>query len=632
MCYSRPVPRRILLSNAILAITLAFIVCYGLTATAQNYQNDINATSNWMASSAVTLSDGAVVDGANSTRINPYFANLGVTGFAKDSTYYNNIQNYMEWYWNHVSWPRQFNVVGCTVNPSNGALYGAINDFDVGSGGVETAVPDPDAQGNHHPDSTDAYAGTFLSMAYAYWQTGDANAQAYIKNITIGANGDRLDYVGEVVIATKQSQANNLTCARPDYNIQYLMDNSEAYRGLRDLQNLYTALGATTKAQFYQAHADQMQSGILTYLWNSSANDFYWYTTVSGGSGTVNWSTWYPDSVSQVFPIALGVIAPSDPKAQAIWSTFQSHWQSKWTTLTTGDAYPWVIVGYAAALMGDTADANTFIKNIETKYVNTNFTGGAWSVNEAGYFIRMCAYLNGGGTTGSLIPTPPSNATHLANLDDDPITTNSSGNGTTGNWGWCTTSDCSPTPPAQFSLTHTSTSQDGNALDAYDSGNAYWGALYYHKNGAQDSATHYEVQWTFMLNTSWSNVQATEFDFPASIAGLWFYFGSQCNSTDGKWDYWDPNSATHGWHATNVACPGFSANAWHTITWYGTRTNNAFTYSAIAIDGQQYAVNITLNAPSTTWGDDFIVQFQPDGRSSGAGYSMYVDEVNAWVW
>src|SRR5437660_1278822 len=171
MCCSHP-PRRIFLfSNVIMAITFVMVTLFGSTAAAQNYQNDINTTSNWMASSAVTLSDGAVVDGANSTRINPYFANLGVTGLSKDASYY--------------------------------------------------------------------------------------------------------------------------------FNIQYLMDNAEAYRGLRDLQNLYTALGATTKAQFYQTHADQMQSGILTHLWNSAANDFYSYTTVSGASGTVNWSAWYPDSVSQ---------------------------------------------------------------------------------------------------------------------------------------------------------------------------------------------------------------------------------------------------------------------------------------------------------------------------------------------
>ena len=121
---------------------------------------------------------------------------------------------------------------------------------------------------------------------------------------------------------------------------------------------------------------------------------------------------------------------------------------------------------------------------------------------------------------------------------------------------------------------------------------------------------------------------------PASINHLWYYFGSQCNRIDGKWDYRNPNSGTgtHGWHASSVPCSGFAANTWHTVIWYGTRTSSQFTYNAIQIDGTQYAVNITLPAPSTTWGDDFIVQFQPDGDSAGTGYSMFVDEINAWVW
>jgi hypothetical protein len=77
---------------------------------------------------------------------------------------------------------------------------------------------------------------------------------------------------------------------------------------------------------------------------------------------------------------------------------------------------------------------------------------------------------------------------------------------------------------------------------------------------------------------------------PASINHLWYYFGSQCNRIDGKWDYWNPNSGTgtHGWHASSVPCGEFSANTWHTVIWYGTRTSSQVTYSAIQIDGTQY--------------------------------------------
>jgi acid phosphatase len=418
---------------------MMFLGGFMATAAAQNYQANITAASNWLASTSnprVTLTDGAVVDGANSARINPYFANLGVIGWTKDPNHYTNVKNYMEWYWANVSWPRNFTVSGCTVNPASGALYGAINDFDVAGNGAETPVPDPDAQGNHHPDSTDSYAGTFLSLAYAYYQTGDANAQAYIRSITIGPNGDRLDYVGEVVIATKQT--NNLTCARPDFNIEYLMDNAEAYRGLRDLQTLYTALGATAKASFYQAHADQMLNAIQTTLWNASNSDYFSYTTVTGASGTVNWNAWYPDAVSQVFPIALGIIQPTDTRAINLWNTFQSHWQNQWTSLSTGDSYPWVIVGYAAALMGDTADANTFITNLQNTYVNNNFVGNAshfWSTNEAGWFIRLNAQMLGSGGGGPMthvtISTPTDGATVTA-----PVTVQASATSTNGVSGW----------------------------------------------------------------------------------------------------------------------------------------------------------------------------------------------------
>jgi hypothetical protein len=53
--------------------------------------------------------------------------------------------------------------------------------------------------------------------------------------------------------------------------------------------------------------------------------------------------------------------------------------------------------------MGDTADANTFIKNIETQFVDNDFNGCVtkngqqvcknWSVNEAGYFMKLCALM-----------------------------------------------------------------------------------------------------------------------------------------------------------------------------------------------------------------------------------------------
>lgn len=246
-----------------------------------------------------------------------------------------------------------------------------------------------------------------------------------------------------------------------------------------------------------------------------------------------------------------------------------------------------------------------------------------WSINYSG------------GSTNGLIVTPPSNAVVFSNLDDDPISSDPT-NPPQGQWGQCVTSDCGK-PANQTSFTHTTASGktlDGQALDAFNSGGAYWGVLYYHKNGQQDFASNYEVQWKFMTDTAWSNVQALEFDFPVSVGGRWFYFGTQCDRISGQWQYWNPNSTNHGWNNSGVTCNGFAPNVYHTLVWYGTRDASTltFTYNALEVDGVITNVNITLPAPTTIWGDDFIVQFQPDGDSAGTGYNLYVDEVDAWVW
>ena len=78
-------------------LLMIFLGGFMATAAAQNYQTNITAASNWLASTSnprVTLADGAVVDGANSARINPYFANLGVIGWTKDPNHYTSVKNY----------------------------------------------------------------------------------------------------------------------------------------------------------------------------------------------------------------------------------------------------------------------------------------------------------------------------------------------------------------------------------------------------------------------------------------------------------------------------------------------------------------------------------------------------------
>jgi hypothetical protein len=99
-----------------------------------------------------------------------------------------------------------------------------------------------------------------------------------------------------------------------------------------------------------------------------------------------NWTTWYPDSTAQLFPMSFGIISPRYP--------FNAKW-SNWTQLGFRDAFPRVVVSGAAALRGDFASVNKYINTIQSKYVNTGFPY-PWYCAEAGWFIRVNHYVQGG--------------------------------------------------------------------------------------------------------------------------------------------------------------------------------------------------------------------------------------------
>jgi hypothetical protein len=268
----------------------------------------------------------------------------------------------MQWYISHLNYPDKWGY-SCTVY-----------DYNV-VGTTETPTYDA--------DSTDSYAATFVSLAWAYWQTGDATAQAYIKTLKY-----QLDCIGGVMVQTQQS--NGLTWAKPDYQVQYLMDNCEVYKGLSDLANLFqAAFNDTAGRDWYNTYAGYTLNGIQTVLWDPVHSN---YLTDAAAPAT-NWKVWYPDSTAQLFPVLYGIITPTSTRAKNLYSTFNTKWPN-WTTLKFPDTYPWAVVSGAAALMSDTTRVNTYINTIQTKYVETGFPY-PWYCAESGWFIRVNEYMLG---------------------------------------------------------------------------------------------------------------------------------------------------------------------------------------------------------------------------------------------
>lgn len=341
----------------------AMNITVGSSSSNSQYQNNFNSTSQWVSGSA--QSDGAIL--YTPQQIDPYFANIAAIGMTKDPNRMPQVVAWMNWYINHLNWPDKW------------GLYGTTYNYKV-SNGIQTSTQDA--------DSTDSYAATFLSLVWNAWESGDASARSYISGLSY-----QLDVIGGVLIQTQQNDG--LTWAKPDYQIKYLMDNSEAYRGLRDLASLYqNAFGDATKAAYYNAAADAMQNGILGMWLNGT-----WavYKDGIGRLAAPNMGVWYADASAQVFPVLMGVVTSTDTRAQQSYSAFNAAWPN-WPTLSfnSQDAFPWCLVGTAAAAMGDNSRLSTYIGTIQSKYVNSNFPWPFY-IAEAGWFMRANNYMLGKG-------------------------------------------------------------------------------------------------------------------------------------------------------------------------------------------------------------------------------------------
>ena len=348
---------RTLAETGVLYCTLLVVAYAACHAQTPNYPRNITSTGNWIVSGASSLPDGAILFTAD--KINPYFSNLAAIGLTKNKKYYPQVKAWMQWYIGHLNEADRWGL-NCTM-------------YDYSVAGTEES-PLNDA------DSTDSYAASFLSLAWAFWQTGDASAQAYIRTLS-----NQLDCIGGVIVQTQQS--NGLTWAKPDYQIQFLMDNTEVYRGLRDAASLFEALQNTNARDWYDAHAAAVAEGINADLWDAGNTSYLTYV----GAPPTDWTIWYPDSTAQLFPVLHNLISPADPRAQQLYATFNQKWPN-WTSRQFPDPFPWVLVSGASALMGDTTRVNQYIHTIEDDFVDQGFPW-TWYSAEAGWFIRVNNYM-----------------------------------------------------------------------------------------------------------------------------------------------------------------------------------------------------------------------------------------------
>ncbi|MGD8191180.1 hypothetical protein ACQCN2_14470 [Brevibacillus ginsengisoli] len=283
-----------------------------------------------------------------SDRINPYFTNLGLLALIELGDY-EPVKQHLNWYMNHLS------------------SDGYVNDYRLIKG---------QEINTKSADSEDSYHATFFSLLLAYIQlTEEIEWLQSVRDTLL-----RIYYA-----LVELQQKDGLTWAKHSYKVKYLMDNCEVYQGLVDASELFAILGETHIAEEAQARAKASQTGIQG-MYNPSKRTFAMYD-----STYPVWSKWYPDATSQMFPIVYHLIAPDSKEATYLYQQLTTHFP-RFDEFETGDPYPWMFIGLAAAQMNDWERVRRMLNQAWEQYIQGP-KKPYWLLHESGRYIQLALAL-----------------------------------------------------------------------------------------------------------------------------------------------------------------------------------------------------------------------------------------------
>lgn len=280
--------------------------------------------------------------------INPYFTNLGLLALA-ETDQMDPVKQHLLWYINQLS------------------SDGYVNDYRIVQN-IETNT--------HSADSEDSYHATFFSLLYVYIKKS--------KDIEwLNTIRDSLLRIYYALVALQRRDG--LTWAKRNYKVKYLMDNCEVYQGLADASAIFAILGEMEIAKQAQDRAHACRMGIQG-LYRPSSKTFAIYN-----STYPNWSKWYPDATSQVFPIVYQLLDSNSLQAGYLYQQLLENFP-RFDEFETGDSFPWMFMGLAAAQMKDWTRVRRMLDLAWDRYIQGP-KKAYWLVHESGHYIQLARAL-----------------------------------------------------------------------------------------------------------------------------------------------------------------------------------------------------------------------------------------------
>lgn len=270
---------------------------------------------------------------------------------------------------------------------------------------------------NYHPDSDDAYAGSFLQLVGKHRRTyGDAwfrANKAALKNIAyyniatqIKVNGLTQTFQGGVSSDSDIREDDPVTHAKHAFNSTgYLMDNIQAWAGLKELVDGLQAdpNEPQSEVNYYAAFRDSMAAAIQSQLWDSVNN--CWKPADVALAYTFNNVTYafppfYPFVQCQYFPELYGLPYGSDPaetqrRYNLGWSWLEANIRTDAGVLTpwqnsaawwTEDVFSHIDIAVVAVKRGEWQKVNSFLQMAAPRWLPGSTTHTATPCDQIGYW------------------------------------------------------------------------------------------------------------------------------------------------------------------------------------------------------------------------------------------------------
>lgn len=250
-----------------------------------------------------------------------------------------------------------------------------------------------DAQGvlrRARPDSVDAYAATFLSLAWHYTRlAGPVWARANLPALC--------RVTGAIERLRRRS---GLTWARRDWPVQFTMDNSEVSRGLFDFADLLAACGEAAEAASLRARAELSRQAVLQRLYDRRRQAFYYARLPLWAHAGPNWTRWVEAAMEQG-PLLCGLLGPDDLLARVLYQRLCLAFP-RWEEGETGDPFPWLLIGRVAAALDDRARVERLLAHAEAAHILAGHR--YWYCGESGHYLQLRRWLTDCARSG---PEPP---------------------------------------------------------------------------------------------------------------------------------------------------------------------------------------------------------------------------------